>query len=146
MTWIKSLIGSFVHPVLANETSAATIWRNLEIKLLPRMEIYAKTLRDRLQEMKKTKDHSMTDYLLKIRALADNLIGSGLTMTDWEVFGYALDGLPPDFSSFATMVNAQKGLAYDDVCHLLMVEYLTVRCQNLGVASVVNSILAFAAQ
>lgn len=146
MSWIKSLIGSFVYLVLTNETFATTIRRNLEIKLLPRMEIYVKTLQDRLQEMKKTKDHSMTDYLLKIRVLGDNLIRSGLTMTDWEVFGYALDGLPLDFNSFATMVNVQKGLSYDDVCHLLVVEDLAMRCQNLGVASVVTSILAFVAQ
>lgn len=92
------------------------------------MEIYAKTLRDRLQETKKTDDLLMTDYLLKIRALADNLITSGSTITNREVIGYALDVLPPDFNSFATMVNVQKGLSYDDVCHLLLAEDLAVRC------------------
>lgn len=116
---------------------------NLEIKLSLRMEIYSKMLWDWLQEMKKTEGLMMSNYLLKIRAFVDNLIGSGSTVCD--IIRYALDGLPPDFNFFATMVNAQKGLSYDDVYHLLVVEDLPVCRQNLGVASVVNSSSAFAA-
>lgn len=42
---------------------------------------------------KKIDDVSMTKYLLKIRTLADDLVGSGTQITDWEVIGYILDGL-----------------------------------------------------
>lgn len=70
------------------------------------MDIYAKTLRDRLQETKKTNDLLMMDYLLKIRALSYNLIRYGLTIMDCKIIGYALDSLLADFNSFETMVNA----------------------------------------
>lgn len=50
--------------------------KNLEQKLSPRMEVYSRTIRDHLREMKKTDDLTMTDYLLRIRALTDNLLGS----------------------------------------------------------------------
>lgn len=39
-------------------------------------------------------------YLLKIRALADNIIGCGSMVTDCEIIVYALEGLQANFKSF----------------------------------------------
>lgn len=44
--------------VVVNESSATTIWLNLEQKLSPQMEVYSKIIRDSLRESKKTKEIS----------------------------------------------------------------------------------------
>lgn len=63
--------------------------KNLELKFLPHRDI-PKTLHDRLQELKKTDDLTMIDYLLKIRSLGDNLIESGSSVTNREIINYCL--------------------------------------------------------
>lgn len=40
MSWIKSSIHPLIYPILVNESSTMAVWKNLEVKLLPRMEIY----------------------------------------------------------------------------------------------------------
>lgn len=41
------------------------------------MENYSKSIRDHLRNFRKTDEMAMTDYLLQIRTLSDNLIASG---------------------------------------------------------------------
>lgn len=82
--------------------------------------------------MKKMDDVSLPDYLLKIRALTDTLIGSKSMVTDCEIIGYALNRLPIDFSPFSTMVNMQRGLSYNDEYHdLLIAEDLFIHRRTL---------------
>lgn len=58
---------------------------NLEQKLSSRMEVYFKTIYDRLREMKKMEEITMTNYLLQKQSLADNLIGPGSQIMEQEI-------------------------------------------------------------
>lgn len=67
-----------------------------ELKLSPRIEVYSKTIRDRLCMTKKIEE--MFDV--------DDLIGSGIQITDREVIGYILAGLPSKFGPLITIIDA----------------------------------------
>lgn len=67
-----------------------------ELKLSPRIEVYSKTIRDRLCMTKKIEE--MFDV--------DDLIGSGIQITDREVIGYILAGLPSKFGPLMTIIDA----------------------------------------
>lgn len=72
----------------------------------------------------------MTKYLYNIRALANDLIRLGSQITDREVTGYVLDGLPHDFQLFTTTINDQHNLNFDDVYHLLISKDLMIKRRN----------------
>lgn len=108
-----------VYPFIVRETHPSVDQANLERKLSPNMEEYAVEIKDQLRETKKTDDLPMIDYLLyQIQALSDNLVESGLEIREREVTGFALEGLPVEFDTFVTIVNAQKNLTFDDVHHI----------------------------
>lgn len=89
---------------------------------------------------------SMTHYLLKIRALVNNLIGSGTQMLN-KVIMYILDGLPPYFHPFTTIFKTKCTMTFNDVYHLLISKDLMVKQRHGEVLLVVvGSSPAFAAQ
>lgn len=60
-SWIKSSVNESTYPLIVNETLASKVWANLKNKLSPRiLEVYSKTIKDRLAADRKTDGQEMT--------------------------------------------------------------------------------------
>lgn len=57
--------------------TAAECWLTLEVHLSPRIIVHAQAIRYQLRELKKSDNESMSDYVIKVRAMCDSLSSAG---------------------------------------------------------------------
>lgn len=82
------------------------------------------SLQNKLYRMKKWKDEDMESFLMKVTHLRDHLQGLGELISDSEVTICVLNALPPEWSSFATIIYFKKILnPFDELwCQCILEE------------------------
>ena len=72
------------------------------------------SLRNKLYRMKKSKDEDVASFLMRVSQLRDHLQGLGETITYSNVTICVLNGLPLEWSSFATSIYSRKDSTHFD--------------------------------
>lgn len=74
-------------------------------------------------ELKNTKkgNHTINEYVLKIKAIVDSLIAVGASVSEQDQIDAIIEGLPEDYSPFVTMIYGRiDPISVTDLESLLM--------------------------
>ncbi|XP_031287175.1 uncharacterized protein LOC116145880 [Pistacia vera] len=90
---------------VAKCTTSYEIWNVLELHFQSVSKARTLHLRNLLQITKK-EGCNVSEYVLKIKELGDELIASGVNITDKELLLYILDGLGPEYDAVVANLTA----------------------------------------
>ncbi|KAL5717462.1 non-specific serine/threonine protein kinase [Ranunculus cassubicifolius] len=130
MMWLNATISESYLPYVIGIGSARELWIALERRFAQLSRTHVLQLRSRLQSLRKGSS-SITTYLQQIKEIADNLAAAGTPIQDLDSVFYILNGLPPEYDSFATSIRVREPVVNSDVLHsLLLTEELTINARS----------------
>lgn len=108
--WLRSSLSETILGELVSCTSSSALWSNLQ-------QSFSASSRARLAELRRNLQTtvkgglSCTDYLQRIRAIADELSFAGSPIPDDDIILYILGGLGPEFNSFVAAATTKDNLS-----------------------------------
>lgn len=123
--WIKGTVTPAIQPYLNSYDTAPTAWNVLAMRFGSTSAIQIENLQDRLHNLKKPTDLSVSDYLLQAKTISDSLIAAGKPLEDYELIQRILGGLGAEFKEFLTSTSSsqvRQSLNLDDLTELLLKE------------------------
>ncbi|KAK2402858.1 hypothetical protein QL285_052344 [Trifolium repens] len=102
-TWLLSTLVESVLPRTIGCRHAFQVWDQIHQYFNAHLKAKVRQLRSELKTVKKgTK--SISEFVLRVRAIADTLISIGDTVTEQDRIDSILDGLPEEYNPFVMMI------------------------------------------
>ncbi|KAK2414066.1 hypothetical protein QL285_036702 [Trifolium repens] len=102
-TWLLSTLAESVLPRTVGCRHAFQVWEQIHKYCNAHLKAKVRQLRSELKTIKKgTK--SITEYVLRIRAIADTLLSIGDSVTEQDQIDSVLEGLPEEYNPFVMMI------------------------------------------
>ncbi|OVA14959.1 hypothetical protein BVC80_8959g26 [Macleaya cordata] len=119
---LSSLSDSILAQVLDYETSHA-VWQAIQDSLASKSEARQMQLHRELQDLKKG-DRSMQEYILRAKAVADQLVTTGNKISSSSLRQHILHGLEPSYDPIVTSLQTtMANMSFEDFqSHLLSYE------------------------
>lgn len=121
-TWLLSSLSDSILPRVVGCKHAWQVWEKIQNHFYTTMKAKVRQLRFELKITKKG-SRSINEYLLRIKAIVDQLIAAGDTLSDQEHIDVVLDGLPEEYNSFVMMIYARSDSpSISDIESLLLLQ------------------------
>ncbi|PKU70861.1 Retrovirus-related Pol polyprotein from transposon TNT 1-94 [Dendrobium catenatum] len=123
---ICSTISPTVLPYVLNLDSTADIWKALETRFQSSNRSKVLQLKNELNSIS-MKNQTMIQYLTAIKILVDQIAAAGSTIESEDIIMYILNGLPPQYQAFKTIIRTmQSSLSLDNFYSILISEEIHV--------------------
>ena len=124
VTALNSTISPTILPHVINLDHCHQVWQTLETHMNSSTRQHIIHLKNELHNIKK-QDKSMQQYLHDVRIKVNALTAAGSSPESNDVILYILNGLPPSYDSFATVIKTRSGsISLDELYSLLHSEEL----------------------
>jgi gag-polypeptide of LTR copia-type len=120
--WIRSSLTELIQVQVVSCSTTAEIWSNLLSTFSSSSRAKLTNIRRQLQSITKGSS-ACTDYLQKIRKIADELAFIGSPISDEDLVLVVLNGLGAEFNSFTvvvTTVSRRDPLSFTDIHGMLL--------------------------
>ncbi|KAL5731456.1 hypothetical protein ACHQM5_004181 [Ranunculus cassubicifolius] len=107
LSWIISSLTESPHAQIVGVDSAYAAWTTLKRLYCNQSGVNVMQLKQQLQVQKKG-SLSMTDYLLKIKGITDQLASVGKVLDEDDVILHVLRGLGPEYGAFVTSITTRS--------------------------------------
>ncbi|OVA06143.1 hypothetical protein BVC80_1635g17 [Macleaya cordata] len=124
LTWINSSLTDPIKAECVNKPSSRDVWRYLEqtyATLNPARLLQLKTSLSRIQKG----NLSISEYVLKIKEIADSLASVLEPVSDLELVSTTLRGLGPDYAPFYAAITTWPTLPSFSELHALLLHHET---------------------
>ncbi|KAM1263553.1 hypothetical protein ACFX2G_029156 [Malus domestica] len=144
---LNSTLSEDIVPFTVGVTSSRDLWLNLEHRFGGVSAAHIHQLRSRLHSIHKG-DLSISDYLQRIKGLADSLMAAGAFVSDPDLITVTLNGLPDEYESFIDSIMLRISTTTLDELHglLLNKEVFMHRKKKCVASSASEPFQAFTAQ
>lgn len=120
LDWLLNSLSDDVLPQVVTCDTARALWHSLEQTYASQSQSPAMDLRLQLQTLKKDSS-PISDYLNRMRFIADRLKSIGCDISDDELIIYILNGLGGEYDDFAMPIaNYSTTLSFSDFCRMLL--------------------------
>ena len=99
---------------------AKDIWDTLNQLFEAKNENRKMALRDKLHNIKMTKDDNVTSYLTRVAQVKDELAAVGEVVTDSELVRISLKGFLKEWDVFVKCVVGREKLPFGVVCGIIL--------------------------
>lgn len=121
-TWLLSTLSDSVLPRVLGCKHSFQVWDKIHEHFHSYLKAKVRQFRSELKGIKKG-NRSISDYVLRIKALADSLLAIGDPISEQDHIDIILDGLPEEYNSFVKMVYGRPGvMTISDIEALLLVQ------------------------
>ncbi|XP_020695545.2 uncharacterized protein LOC110109000 [Dendrobium catenatum] len=125
-----STVSQPILPYIITATTAGEAWAVLERRLQPTSRSRVMQLKNELYHVQ-MKDKPMQQYLTRIKSIMDNITASGSQIDPEDIMLHTLNGLPPNFNSFKSMIrNSLLPIDLDKFYSMLCNEEIHLQHQN----------------
>ncbi|PNX63257.1 retrovirus-related Pol polyprotein from transposon TNT 1-94, partial [Trifolium pratense] len=106
-TWLLSTLAESVLPRTIGCCHAFQVWEQIHKYFNAHLKAKVRQLRSELKTIKKgTK--TITEFVLRVRAIADTLLSVGDSVTEQDQIDSILDGLPEEYNPFVMMIYGRS--------------------------------------
>ncbi|XP_020675574.1 uncharacterized protein LOC110094647 [Dendrobium catenatum] len=126
-----STISPSVLPYVTHLDSTNEIWRTLQIRFQSSNRSNVILLKNELHNVS-MKNLSMSQYLIEIKKIVDQIASAGSTVDSEDVMIYILNWLPPSYQPFTASISTmQTSLTLDNLYVLLISEEIHLKTATL---------------
>ncbi|MCI12591.1 retrovirus-related Pol polyprotein from transposon TNT 1-99, partial [Trifolium medium] len=121
-TWMLASLSEAILPRVIGCKHSHQVWDKIHKHFHSIMKARVRQLRSELKTTKKG-TRTISEYVLRIKAIVDSLIAIGDPISDQEHADAILEGLPEEFNPFVMMIYSRPdSLAISDIEALLLVQ------------------------
>ncbi|XP_026396231.1 uncharacterized protein LOC113290857 [Papaver somniferum] len=125
LLWIQSTISDSVISYVAGADTSRGLWLSIQERFSHTSATHVIQLRTKLQYLKM--NSSVLKYLMEIKNIQDQLAAAGSQISDTEMVGTILSGLPLEYNYFATSIRIRNPPVFSkELFNLLMNEEIVV--------------------
>lgn len=106
LSWLLSSMSDSMLTMMVGCDHASQVWDRLEEFFASQTKAKVRQFKTQLKTLKKG-SMKVTEYLLKVKKLVDNLFSVGAPLTVADHIEAILEGLPPDYNSFVVSVTSR---------------------------------------
>ena len=130
---IASSIPDSLFMKIQDKGAAYNIWSELRKHFEKRSRMVSIDLRQRLQEIRCAEKGNITEHLITLRTMREDLASMGETLTNADFYSIIMGSLPSSYDQYLSALNATssvlgKQLSADDLMLTITEEY---ECRNL---------------
>ncbi|PKU80145.1 Retrovirus-related Pol polyprotein from transposon TNT 1-94 [Dendrobium catenatum] len=130
-----STISTSILPHVVHLESTAEIWSTLETRFQSSNRSKVIQLKNSLHNIA-LKNQTVTQYLIEIKVLVDQISASGASVDNEDVILYILNGLPQSYQSFKTAIRTMLNpISLDQLYPLLLSEEINLAADTARSAS-----------
>ncbi|XP_012067179.2 uncharacterized protein LOC105630092 [Jatropha curcas] len=131
-----------VTSIVGNASNSAQAWTILHNTYANKSHTRIYSLCDQLSRIQKD-DKSITEYLHKIREIADELVAAGSPMAEPELTVKILSGLNSNYREVAAAIrNRSVPIEYPELCEKLLDHELCLQSEVKSVSSAIPTVVA----
>ena len=114
VTWLLASISENMFSTVSKCQFSTEVWFTLENEFLIDSKARALHLKSLLQSTQKG-NLSVSEFVKKMKNIAENLSTSGQVITDEELLQYVLDGLRPEFDAVVVNLTSRIESKFDSI-------------------------------
>lgn len=121
-TWLLSTLSDLFLPRVLGCKHSFQVWDRIHNHFQAHLKAKVRQFRSELKSIKKL-NRSISEYFLRVKALADALSAIGDPISEQDQIDAVLDGLPEEYNSFVMMIYGRPDSpSLSDIEALLLVQ------------------------
>ncbi|KAK6150976.1 hypothetical protein DH2020_015908 [Rehmannia glutinosa] len=128
-SWMLNSISDSMLGYVNRCSTSCEIWNLLENLFRTQSQARVMHLKSLLQNLKK-EDLSISEYILKMQSIADDIQAAGKTVDDDDLMIYILHGLGPEYESVVVNLTTRKDLTLSEMQYTLQTHEMRLQHMN----------------